>query len=256
MITFDAALNAVDRPEISGINVTSLTQQDVVNLILQRSEIIRDQPNFNRYIKAWTKGDDAPLLGLINQMGMEALIRRAAAFIYLEYLELRPVFDAKPPRSVADIGCGYALFDLFLSKDHPCDLHLIDLEDNATRHFGFESQGAAYSSLKTAKKLLIDNGVPEQSITTLNPRTDDVDALRDLDFAVSFISCGFHYPWQTYQKFFENSVQDTGRILIDIRARTLPTAVQELSEIGYVRVLEQSANNSAYRMLIAKTLGV
>lgn len=254
MITFDAAMQALDEPAITGLVLTALDESDMVNLILQRSEIIRDQPRYNRYIRAWTQGDDAPMRDLIDRLGVDVLARRAAAFIYLEYLQMRPEFEAKPPKHTADIGCGYAFFDLFLAQDFGCDLALIDLENNETRHFGFEAEGAAYSSLKVAKKLLVDNGVPAKSIKTFNPETDDVSKLRNLDHAFSFISCGFHYPWTTYRTFFEQSIAADGRIILDLRARTLGAVMLELSDFGYIRALTMAANNSAFRVMILKAV--
>ena len=256
MITFEAAMGAMDEPAIADIKTTALDQDDVVNLILQRSEIIRDQERYNRYIRAWMNGNTAPMVELSDKLGMDVLIRRAASFIYLEYQQLRPIFDAKPPQNIADIGCGYALFDLFLAQDYDCKLNLIDLESNENRHFGFESEGAAYSSLASAKKLLTDNGISARRIKTLNPEKDAVDKLKKLDYAFSFISCGFHYPWTTYRDFFLNSVDATGRIIIDIRAKTLAATMIELSEIGYVRAVEKAAANSADRVIIAKVDGI
>ena len=252
MITFEEAMQATDLEQITGLKVDALDMDDVVNLILQRSEIIRDQPRYNRYIRAWMNGNTAPVHELINQIGAEVLVRRAAAFVYLEYLQLRPIFEAKPPKTIADIGCGYALFDLFLAQDFGCTLNLIDLESNENRHFGFEEEGAAYSSLKVAKTLLTQNGVPAKSVKTLNPTTGDVHKLKKLDYAFSFISCGFHFPWHTYRDFFLGSVAEDGRIILDIRSKTLSTVMFELSEIGYVRAVQKAANNSAARMLIMK----
>lgn len=244
---------AMDKPAIADLNTKALDQEDVINLILQRSEIIMDQERHNRYIRAWMAGDTAPVVDLIDRLGMDLLVRRAAAFIYLEYQQLRPVFDAKHPKAIADIGCGYAMFDLFLAQDYDCKLNLIDLETNENRHFGYESEGAAYSSLASAKKLLTDNGISARKIKTLNPVNDPVDKLRGLDYAFSFISCGYHFPWQTYRDFFLGSVAKNGRVIIDIRAKTLSNVVIELSEIGYIRVLEKAANGSARRVIIAKT---
>lgn len=254
MITFDQAMTALDDDAITSLDISALDESDMVNLILQRSEIIRDQPRFNRYIKAWTQGDDAPMKDLIDRMGIETLTRRAAAYIYLEFEQLRPIFDQKKPNKAADIGCGYALFDLFLAKEYGTDLVLIDLESNENRHFGFKSEGAAYSSLAATKTLLTDNGIAANSVTTVNPETDDVMQHTGLDFAFSFISCGYHYPWTTYRDFFLDCVKDDGRIIIDIRAHTLGDAMLELSEIGYVRAVVKAANNSANRLMIAKTL--
>ncbi|MCX7560662.1 class I SAM-dependent methyltransferase [Sulfitobacter sp. F26204] len=254
MITFEQAMRVLDDDAITSLNISALDESDMVNLILQRSEIIRDQHRFNRYIKAWTQGDDAPMKELIDTMGVETLTRRAAAYIYLEYLQLRPIFEKKKPKKIADIGCGYALFDLFLAKDFDTDLVLIDLESNENRHFGFKSEGAAYSNLGTAKKLLTDNGIPAKAVKTVNPEKTDVATYKKLDYAFSFISCGYHFPWHTYRDFFLNSVADEGRIILDIRAHTLGDAMLELSEIGYVRAIVKAANNSADRIMVAKTL--
>lgn len=255
MITFEDALQAMKLEQVSGLRVDALDKDDVVNLIVQRSDIIKDQPRPNRYVRAWINGDIAPIHDLIDQIGMEELVRRAAAYIYLEYQQLRPIFEAKPPKAVADIGCGYAMFDLFLARDFDCTVHLIDLESNERRHFGFQEEGAAYSSLKVAKKLLTQNGVPAKAVKTLNPETKDVTKLKKLDYAVSFISCGFHYPWHTYRDFFLGSVAKDGRIILDIRNKTLNTAIFELSEIGYMRALQHGAPGSADRIMIQKADG-
>ena len=152
MITFEEAMTATEAEAITGLRTDALKRDDIVNLVLQRSEVIRDQPKYNRYIRDWMGGDSTPLLELIDRMGSDVIVRRAAAFIYLEYLQLRPIFEAKAPKSIADIGCGYAMFDLFLARDYGSVVHLIDLESNDTRHFGFEEKAAAYSSLKVAKR--------------------------------------------------------------------------------------------------------
>ena len=87
MITFEEAMQATDLEQITGLKVDALDMDDVVNLILQRSEIIRDQPRYNRYIRAWMNGNTAPVHELINQIGAEVLVRRAAAVAHLEYLQ-------------------------------------------------------------------------------------------------------------------------------------------------------------------------
>ncbi len=254
MITFDQAMAAMDAPQITELETDTLDDSDVLNLILQRSEIIRDQENYNRYIKAWTRGEDAPILDLINRMGRDTLIRRAGAFIHLEFEQLRPVFDKKAPDYVADIGCGYALFDMFLAKEYGSKLALIDLESNDNRHFGFKESGAAYSNLTSAKTLLKANGITSSKVKTYNPETDDLSKIKELDYAFSFISCGYHYPLSTYDQFFKNSVAEDGRIIVDIRSHTLADTMIDMSSIGYTRALVKAANNSADRVIIAKSL--
>lgn len=159
----------------------------------------------------------------------------------------------RPQKKIADIGCGYALFDLFLAKEYDSKLNLIDLESNESRHFGFKEEGAAYSSLANAKDFLIANGVKKTSIKTFNPETDDLSKITKLDYAFSFISCGFHYPWSTYEEFFRTNVAPTGRIILDVRSHKLNNHLREMSSMGYMRSIVMAANNSADRIMIVKS---
>lgn len=254
MIKFEDAMAAMDDPEITNLITDALDNNDVLNLILQRSEIIRDQPQPNRYIKAWINQDNTPILELIDKIGRDTLVRRAAAYILLEFKQLQHIFDDKPPKFIADIGCGYALFDLFLTKKYSSKLALIDLESNENRHFGFQDQGAAYSSLSSAAKFLVDNGVKKSAFKTYNPEKDDLSEITGLDYALSFISCGYHYPWTTYAEFFQKNVADNGRIILDVRSRELGSHVLQMSSMGFVRGIVKSANNSADRILVIKSL--
>lgn len=254
LITLEQALAATRSDAIASLDTSAFRDGDVVNLILQRSEIIRDQPRPNRYIKSWIAGETTPILDLVDSLGRDMLVRRAGAFIHLEYLELKPILDRSPPARVADIGCGYALFDLFLARDFDCDLVLIDLEQNQHRHFGFEDEGAAYSDLAVARRLLTANGVQDSRISTLNPESDDVSRVRDLDFAFSFISCGFHYPWQTYRDFFETAMRPGGSVILDLRRRKSAAAQAEMAALGRVEVIDQAADGSADRVMLTRPL--
>lgn len=251
MITFDQAMQARTAPEVAGLTAAGLETRDIMNLVLQRSEIIRDRPRPNRYIRAWSEGDEAPLLGLIDEIGHDELLRRAAAFIYLEYRELKPHLQRPEPKRVADIGCGYALFDLFLARDHETHLVLIDIEKNDHRHFGFKPEGAAYSDLGRARDFLIANGVRENRIELRNPDRDDLSDITGLDYVFSFISCGFHYPWDTYLDFYRQALLPGGRIILDLRTKRFATSLAAISELGFARVIERAANGSAERIMIA-----
>lgn len=251
-ITLQAATEKAASARIRDLDTSALSKHDVLNLILQRSEIIGDQPKPNTYIKAWMGGDAEPLLQLIDKVGQDDLIRRAAAFILLEYEALQPRLAAQPPGAATDIGCGYAIFDLFLAQDFDCDLTLIDLEESDERHFGFEQTGAAYSNLEVAKAFLLANGIAAKRITTVNPNTQSVADITEQDLVVSFISCGFHYPWNTYETFFRDAVKPGGRVILDLRQRTLERTREEISGLGVFEDLSVGAGGKAARVMLTR----
>lgn len=222
---------AAAHPDVQALDLSAFGRQDLVNLVLQRSEVLFDLPKSGRIIKAWAAGDDAPMLAAVDLLGGE-IARRTAGVIHAEYQTLAPVLRDLAPKRLADIGCGYALFDLFAARDLGCDLLLIDLEDNGQRHFGFQAEGAAYSNLQTARKLLQANGVAADRIVTLNPGSEDVLAAGPVDLAVSFLACGFHFPVTPYMPFFTQTVAAGGSVIVDLRRNTAQAQADQLAQLG------------------------
>lgn len=235
------------RPGVAGLNLSALSRGDLVNLILQRSEVLFDVHRAGRVIRAWEAGDDGPILGQVDRLG-EGIARRAAGVIAAEYRELAPVLAELAPKRVADIGCGYAFFDLFLARDLGAALLLIDLEANEARHFGFKAEGAAYSSLAVARRLLADNGVT--AVETLNPRERPAEDAGPVDLAVSFLSCGFHYPVDAYLPFLDRALARGGAAILDLRETTAEAQAEKLAARGTLTDLP--APPKARRVLLRK----
>jgi len=248
MINFEQLMEATERPEVSELKTGAFSEKDIANLILQRSEIIRDQHRPGSAVKAWMNGDSSPLNAIVDKLGTE-LIHRAASIIFLEYHEISKAIEDVAPAKIADIGCGYAFIDYFLYRDTQAHLYLIDLEETEDRHFGFSNSGAAYSSLNVARTFLQDNGVPEESVTCINPTQQEVLKLPKIDLTMSFISCGFHYPLSTYDTFFKDRIQKGGAIIVDIRNRKLKNERPVLESYGETTELTKSANGNATRFI-------
>ncbi|QCO54457.1 class I SAM-dependent methyltransferase [Pseudorhodobacter turbinis] len=238
-----------ENPVVSGLDFGCLDRGDLVNLILQRSEVMFDRPRSGQVIRAWGAGDMAPMEAEVDRLGAQ-IAQRAAGVIHAEYRALAPVLRALAPKRVADIGCGYAFFDLFLAKDLNPDLVLIDLESNEHRHFGFQAEGAAYSSLARAKELLGANGVATTQITTLNPREVAPETIEPVDLAVSFLSCGFHYPVDLYVPFLDKVLKPGGAAIFDLRAETATAQAATLSQFGTLSDLD--APPKTRRVLLRK----
>lgn len=251
MITLEQAMAVEETAPITSVDISMFRDQDVENLILQRSEVLRDQPRAGRIIRAWSNGDRTAMDKVIATR-REMCIRRAIAFIYLEFQELRAHLEVMRPARVADIGCGYAIFDMFMHREYGSDITLIDIETNEHKHFGYSEEGAAYTSLSRAKEFLVANGAPDDKVATVNPEKSSLDSVTDIDLAYSFVSCGYHYPYQTYQSFFETNVKPDGGVIIDIRARMRRRQTPQLEALGKTTELTQAAAGTAYRMLVQK----
>jgi SAM-dependent methyltransferase len=249
-LTIDIAAEASD-PVIAGLDISCLDRGDLINLILQRSEVMFDRPKSGQVIRAWGAGDMTLMEAEVDRLG-EAIARRAAGVIHAEYREIEPLLRDLAPKRVADIGCGYAFFDLFVARDLGADVVLIDLEDNEHRHFGFQTEGAAYSSLARAAELLRANKVKASQISTLNPRDAAPEEVAPVDLVVSFLSCGFHYPVDSYLPFLDRALTPGGAAIFDLREATAAAQAEALSRFGVLSDLP--APHKARRVLLRKAM--
>ena len=224
------------KPDPLQLNYGMFSHEDLVNIVLQRSEILHDIKSSGQKIRAWEDGDASELDAIVTEKS-EALAMRAASVIQDEFEVLRPIMDPISPKSIADIGCGYAFFDLFAHKAYDCDLLLVDIEENERRHFGFNSEGAAYTSLSVARSFLVGNGVPDQHITTWNPQSEELGEVERVDVALSLLSCGFHYPVDMYMPFFRFGVRKGGKIILDLRIAQFSQISKTLSVLGEVETI-------------------
>ncbi len=231
------------------IDFSPLDQTDLMNLVLQRSDVLGYNRSAYDLVRQWEAGNAAPLSEAVAANG-PSYAREAARLIGAEFKALGGLLGRLAPRRLADIGCGYAIFDLFVYHSLGCDLLLIDIEQTGDRHFGFMEQGAGYSSLATAVRFLTANGVPESRISTWNPNREDAPDGAPLDLAVSFLSCGFHYPVDMYMPFFRFAVAETGAVILDLRGAQAQAGIVQLETLGKVRVLD--AAPGVKRVLLRK----
>ena len=229
------------------LDLSVLDRADLINIALQRSSVLHDQPRPGQIIRDWTAGDTAPLNAAIDSLGTDIALR-AATEIWQEYQSLRS--HLPQTTATADIGCGYGFFDLFLARDTGCSLHLIDLETNENRHFGFSDKPAAYSNLDTARRLLVANGVASDQITTINPAHDPVEATGPVDLVVSLLSCGFHYPVNDYLPYLRTCLKPGGQAILDLRATTEARQTALLEEFG--TVAHHSRTGPAQRVILTR----
>jgi hypothetical protein len=127
---------------------------------------------------------------------------------------------------ILDIGCGVAGIDVLLHRHYDCDndikFYLLDKTNIDKKvYYFFEKKGSFYNSLQIAKRILCDNGIPRKNIYLLEVTADhDIKAESGLDLVISLISWGFHYPVSVYLEQVYDSLNQGGRLIMDIRQST------------------------------------
>ena len=195
------------------VDTSMIGPEQVFDLCLQRSN------RLNKLIPSRSKSGDAwdELMKTAVVEHRQTIMDAVLAEIEDIFAKIAPQIEQVAPKRLADIGCGQAFIDLLIHRRFGCDLILIDIEDSDGIHFGFSDTGAGYADLANARAFLVANGVPDRAITTINPRHTALANLAPVDMAISLLSCGFHYPVETYDAFFKTQV--TKAILLDCRTQ-------------------------------------
>ncbi|MDJ0826762.1 MAG: class I SAM-dependent methyltransferase [Rhodobacter sp.] len=252
MKRFQVALDLAQSDAVRSLDLSMFHTGDVLSVALQRSEVLTDIPERNEALRSWVRGDEGPLLQICHDHGVD-LVRRAIGFTTLEYRALRPLLQRLGPQKVADIGCSYGFFDLFAYAELGCDLVLIDTEDSAGHNLKFGSESTGYSSLSKARQFLLANGCAAASVTAVNPHEQDLLAQTGIDLAVSFNSCGVHYPCDMYLDFFQSSVVPGGSVILDIRSRRSHEILPGLAGLGKLTKIGETPDGKALRMQLVTT---
>lgn len=125
---------------------------------------------------------------------------------------------------VMDIGCGVGGIDVLINQryDNIVKLYLLDkTEINKQVFYKFNSTGAFYNSLETAKKMLSINGLSGDRITLMEARKDNKILVDDkMDLVISLLSWGHHYPVSVYLDEVDRILAPHGLLIMDVRAGT------------------------------------
>ncbi len=193
------------------IDYSMIGAGQVFNLCLQRSNRLgKIIPQRSKSGEAWE--------GLMRSVVVDqrqTILDAVTAELQDIFDKIAPQIEQVAPKRLADLGCGQAFIDLQIYRRFGCDLVLIDIEESSDIHFGFADDGAGYADLANARAFLVANGVPDAAITTINPRKAALAEVGSVDMAISLLSCGFHYPVETYDAFFKAQVSKA--ILLDCR---------------------------------------
>lgn len=135
-------------------------------------------------------------------------------------------FLPEKPENILDVGCGIAGVDIFIDKYYKSQGKLINIflldktELDQKIYYGFNQIASFYNSFDIAKEMLKNNGVDLTHVQFEEAVNSKIFSSNKFDLIISLLSWGFHYPVSTYLEEAYQSLNQGGRLIIDIRKNT------------------------------------
>jgi len=131
-------------------------------------------------------------------------------------------------KSVMDIGCGLGLINIFLNNNFKNINKFYLLDKNKIDHkvkYGFSKSYESYNSLTATRDTLILNNIQKKKINLIDV-DKDYNIKNSIDFVISLVSMGYHYPISNYIELLRKTSNKNTVFIFDIA-----TEYQDLSII-------------------------
>jgi SAM-dependent methyltransferase len=144
---------------------------------------------------------------------------------YKDFNMINP-FIPSETKNILDIGCGLGLIDVLLYDYYKnTNLHLLDKTNDISKDTsirGFNKEYIFYNSMDATKEILMTNGVPYDKIYIYETTPENLKQIREkkYELIISLLSCGWHYPIETYVDLIKNTLTKDGILILDIRHNT------------------------------------
>ncbi|HMO08766.1 MAG TPA: class I SAM-dependent methyltransferase, partial [Paracoccaceae bacterium] len=103
---------------------------------------------------------------------------------------------------------------------------------------------------EVAEVVAVGDGVAPGRAAALTPRDRAPETAGPVDLAVSYLSCGFHYPVDLYLPFLHRALEPGGAAIFDLRASTAAEQAAKLAALGALTDLP--APPKARRVMLVK----
>ena len=155
----------------------------------------------------------------------------------LEVFKTIDKYLTSPPISILDIGCGYAKESEMFQKKYGSYLYLLDgdrLENKSNQsradRYGDPQDFAFYMKSADLKKRFREHDLNFIFIDANKPTMPDIK----FDLIYSLLSCGFHYPLETYKELVLKHSNNKTVCIFDIRKTTFKQQVNCLKSFKII----------------------
>lgn len=130
-------------------------------------------------------------------------------------------------KSILDIGAGMGGINCltYHAVNTAPEIWLLDKQgESKIWNSGFHedaSDFSHYNSFELATAVLESSGIPKEKINCVDIGKDQFPDDKRFDVIYSFLSCGFHYPVETYAEQIARAINPNGLIVFDIRKGTV-----------------------------------
>lgn len=142
------------------------------------------------------------------------------------------------PKNILDIGCGLAYESELFQKSYNSNLFLLDGDfeetKSNTRDIGYNTVESFkfYNSVQTLKE---SYNKRKMRYTFINANSIVLSEDIKFDLVYSILSCGFHYPLDTYVELIKKHTTPSSRIILDIRDSSYNAQSQLFTTVNVVK---------------------
>lgn len=166
-----------------------------------------------------------------------------------ENFDLLDTYLPTTPKTILDIGCGLAWESRLFNEKYATELYLLDgdFDDNSqddriqqqARYTTDPKNFAFYYKLDFLKNEL--DKLNTQNYHLVDCNNVDIPENIKFDVITSWVSCGFHYPVNTYRELILNHSHDNTIIVMDLRILAKQTTPLVEPEFEIVEVINRRA---------------
>ncbi len=148
--------------------------------------------------------------------------------------DLLDSFVTSPPTNILDIGCGLAFESEMFQKKYNSNLFLLDGDfeesKNATRD---RKYGSSESMTFYTKIHNLTNSFNERKLRYTFVDANNINIPNNLKFDLIYsnVSCGYHYPLNTYSALLKKHTNSNSIMIFDIHSAYLNEQIKEEFEI-------------------------